>query len=200
MRKIGALGERFLPDLLRLRMLYIQEISLKKLFCALLLAASLPCMAANGAAANATANSTAAVKIGYVQIDRLMQSPASLAVGEKLQKDFTPRTNELKRLKKQLDDKEAALDKDMLTLTEPLRQTRSKEISELRLEYQQRQRELAEDFELRKREERARLQDRINKAVAAVSQAEGYDLIFYGNAAYAGPKADITEKVIQAIK
>ena len=169
---------------------------MKKLFCALLLLVSLPCFAGK----SATANTAASPKIGYVQIDRIMQSPASMEVGEKLKKEFTPRNNELKRLKKQLDDKEAALDKDMLTLSEPVRESRSKEISELRLDFQQRQRELAEDFELRKREERAKLQDRINKAVTAVSVAEGYDLVLYGNAAYAGPKADITEKVIKAIK
>lgn len=169
---------------------------MKKLFCALLLTLSLPCFAAK----STPANSAASPRIGYVQIDRIMQSPASLDVGEKLQKEFTPRNNELKRLKKQLDDKEAALDKDMLTLSEPVREARSKEISEMRLDFQQRQRELAEDFELRKREERAKLQDRINKAVTAVSQAEGYDLVLYGNAAYAGPKADITDKVIKAIK
>ena len=169
---------------------------MKKLFFSLLLAISLPCFAANGAA-TATA---AASKIGYVQIDKIMQSPASMAVGEKLQKEFTPRNSELQRLKKQLDDKEAALDKDMMTLPESTRETRSREISELRLDFQRQQRELAQDFELRKREERAKLQDRINKAVTAVSQAEGYDLVMYGNAAYAGPKADITDKVIKAIK
>ena len=168
---------------------------MKKLFCALLLAVSLPCLAAKS-----TTAPVAPPKIGYVQIDRIMQSPASMEVGEKLQKEFTPRNTELKRLKKQLDDKEAALDKDMLTLSEPVRESRSKEISELRLDFQQRQRELAEDFELRKREERAKLQDRINKAVTAVSVAEGYDLVLYGNAAYAGPKADITDKVVKAIK
>ena len=36
--------------------------------------------------------------------------------------------------------------------------------------------------------------------VDAVAVAEGYDLILYGNAAYAGKKADITDKVIKAIK
>ena len=120
--------------------------------------------------------------------------------GGVFKKEFVPRNTELQRLKKQLDDKEAALDKDMLTLTEPLRESRSREISELKLNFQQRQRELAEDFELRKRQERAKLQDRINKAVTTVSQAEGYDLVLYGNAAYAGPKADITDKVIKAVK
>lgn len=166
---------------------------MKKLFCLLMLVISLPVMAGAKAAAGAP-------KIGYVQIDKIMQSPISLEVGEKLKKEFVPRNAELQRLKKQLDDKEAALDKDMLTLTEPLRESRSREISELKLNFQQRQRELAEDFELRKRQERVKLQDRINKAVTAVSQAEGYDLVLYGNAAYAGPKADITDKVIKAVK
>ena len=45
-----------------------------------------------------------------------------------------------------------------------------------------------------------KLQDRINRAVTTISQAEGYDLVLYGNAAYAGAKADITEKVIKAVK
>lgn len=146
------------------------------------------------------ASSAAGLKVGYVQIDKIMQSPASLEVGERLKKEFTPRNTELQRLKKQVDDKEAALDKDMMTLSEAIREKRSREISELKLNFQQKQRELAEDFELRKREERAKLQDRINRAVTTVSQTEGYDLVLYGNAAYAGPKADITEKVIKAVK
>lgn len=164
---------------------------MKKLFCLLMLAISLPALAASNAAG---------LKVGYVHIDKIMQSPASLEVGERLQKEFVPRNAELQRLKKQLDDKEAALDKDMMTLSEAAREKRSREVSEMKLNFQQKQRELAEDFELRKREERAKLQNRINKAVTAVSQAEGYDLVLYGNAAYAGPQADITEKVIKAVK
>lgn len=164
---------------------------MKKLFCLLMLTISLPALAASSAAG---------LKVGYVQIDKIMQSPASLEVGERLKKEFTPRNTELQRLKKQVDDKEAALDKDMMTLSEAIREKRSREISELKLNFQQKQRELAEDFELRKREERAKLQDRINRAVTTVSQTEGYDLVLYGNAAYAGPKADITEKVIKAVK
>lgn len=165
---------------------------MKKLYCLLLLLIALPALAAPAA--------STAPKIGYVQLDMLMQSPASLEVGKKLQQEFSPRNTELQRLKKQIDDKEAAYDKEVVTMTPTVRDTRSKEISQLKLDFQQRQREIAEDFELRKREERAKLQDRINKAVAAVSQAEGYDLVVYGNAAYAGKKVDITDKVIKAIK
>ena len=45
---------------------------MKKLLCLLMLAISLPAMAASSAAG---------LKVGYVQIDKIMQSPASLEVG-----------------------------------------------------------------------------------------------------------------------
>lgn len=169
---------------------------MKKLFFIMLLLSSLPCLAAKTAAAP----DTGSIKVGYVQLEKLMQSPASLEVGKKLQKEFTPRNAELQRMKKQIEDKEAALDKDLMTLSEAARQTRSKEISDLKLDFQRDQRELAEDFEIRKREEKAKLQDRINQAVATISKAEGYDLVLYGIAAYAGTKIDITDKVIKALK
>lgn len=193
MRRMEMAGKRILRDLIRLRLAVEtrRRGSLKKLLCLLMLVISLPAMAASSAAG---------LKVGYVQIDKIMQSPASLEVGERLKKEFTPRNAELQRQKKLLDDKEAALDKDLMTLSEASREKRSREISEMKLNFQQKQRELAEDFELRKREERAKLQDRINRAVTTISQAEGYDLVLYGNAAYAGAKADITEKVIKAVK
>ena len=145
-------------------------------------------------------HAAAETKIGYVQIQNIMQSPASLEVGKKLQTEFSARNAELNRLKKQVDDKAAALDKNALTLSETDRRAKNQEISNQRIDLQRKERELAEDFEMRKNEEKAKLQDRVNKAVNAVAVAEGYDLVLYGNAAYAGKKADITDKVIKAIK
>ena len=145
-------------------------------------------------------NAMAETKIGYVQIQNIMQSPASLEVGKKLQKEFSTRSAELNRQKKLVEDKAAALDKDSLTMSEADRRAKSQDISNQRLDLQRKERELAEDFEMRKSEEKAKLQDRVNKAVNAVAVAEGYDLVLYGNAAYAGKKADITDKVIKAIK
>lgn len=145
-------------------------------------------------------NAAAETKIGYVQINNIMQSPASLEIGKKLQNEFTTRNAELNRQKKLVEDKAAALEKNSLTMSEAERRTKNQEISNQRIDLQRKERELAEDFEMRKNEEKAKLQDRVNKAVNAVAAAEGYDLILYGNAAYAGKKADITDKVIKAIK
>jgi len=52
---------------------------------------------------------------------------------------------------------------------------------------------------LRKNEELASLQDRINAAVKTVSEADGYDLVVYGGVAYASKKIDITDKVLKLL-
>jgi outer membrane protein len=43
------------------------------------------------------------------------------------------------------------------------------------------------------------LQDRINKAVTAVAEAEGYDLVVYSGVAFASKKVDITDKVLKSL-
>lgn len=145
-------------------------------------------------------SAVADVKIGYVSVDKLMQSPQSLDSGKKLQKEFTPRNTDLQSYKKKIADKEAALEKDSATLSESAQRTRTQELNNLKIDFERKQRELHEDFEIRKKEEQSSLQNRINQAVNTVSVAEGYDLVLYGTGAYVGKKVDITDKVLKAIK
>lgn len=146
------------------------------------------CMVANFA--------EAATKIGYVEIQKIMQSPASLDAGAKLQKEFSSRQDELSRMARQIDDKETAMNKQLSTTSN----SDQKDLNDLKLDYARKQRELKEDFDMRKNEEQLKLQNRVNDAVNAISQAEGYDLVLYGNAAYFGKNVDITDKVIKALK
>ncbi len=147
-----------------------------------------------------TASAMAETKIGYVQVGKIMQSPQSLESGKKLQAEFAPRKNEIERLGKQLEDKEAALNKESSKLSEKDLRTKTQDLADLKLDYQRKARELSEDYNLRKNEELSKLQDRVNKTITAIAQAEGYDLIVYGNAAYAAKKIDITDKIIKALK
>lgn len=147
----------------------------------------------------AAMSAAAETKIGFVKIDQIMQSQPSLDVAKKLQTEFSPRNAESERLKKQIEDKQAALDKDAAKLSESESRDKYKQLSDMKVEYDRKQRELAEDFNQRKSEEMSNLQDRINKAVNAVCVAEGYDLVFYNGVAYAGKKVDITDKVIAAL-
>ena len=142
----------------------------------------------------------AELKVGYVQVDKILQeAPQTAESGKKLEREFSPRSLELDRTQKQIRDIEAALDKEGVTLTESERRNKERDASNLKIEFQRKQRELREDINLRKNEELSSLQDRINKAVQTVSESEGYDLVVYGGVAFASKKIDITDKVLKLL-
>jgi len=142
----------------------------------------------------------AELKVGYVQVDKILQeAPQTAESGKKLEREFSPRSLELDRMSKQIKDIETALDKEGLTLSETERRTKERDGQNLKIEFQRKQRELREDINLRKNEELGNLQDRVNKAVQSVSEAEGYDLVVYSGVAYASKKIDITDKVLKLL-
>ena len=142
----------------------------------------------------------AELKIGYVQVEKILQdAPQTIESSKKLEKEFAPRSQELEKMQKQIRDLETALDKDSLTMSETDRKNKERDVSNIKIEFQRKQRELREDVTLRKNEELAALQDRINKAVTSVSETEGFDLVVYSGVAYASKKIDITDKVLKSL-
>ncbi|GBG13109.1 outer membrane protein [Novimethylophilus kurashikiensis] len=124
------------------------------------------------------------MKVGFVNVDRLLKNaPQTAEVGKKLEKEFSPRAAELDRLKKQISDQETA----------------GKDASSLRLDFERKQRELNEDINIRKSEELATLQDRINKTINTIAESEGYDLVVYSGIVYANKRTDITDKVLKSL-
>ncbi|WP_240031970.1 OmpH family outer membrane protein [Pseudomethylobacillus aquaticus] len=146
------------------------------------------------------AQAYAATKIGYIQLVKIMQSPQADESGKLLLKEFSGRQAALEKLKKEIDAKEAALTKESAKLAKADFDKRTEALNNQKVDYNRKQRELAEDFELRKEQERNKLQDRVNKAVESIAKAEGYDLVLYGTAAYVGKKGvDITDKALKAL-
>jgi outer membrane protein len=144
--------------------------------------------------------SAAELKIGYVQVDKILQdAPQTAESGKKLEREFSPRSLELDKMQKQINDIQASLDKEGVTMSENDRRSKERDVSNMKLEFQRKQRELREDINLRKNEELSSLQDRINKAVQTVSETDGYDLVVYGGVAYASKKIDITDKVLKLL-
>jgi outer membrane protein len=140
------------------------------------------------------------LKVGYVQVDKILQeAPQTAESGKKLEREFSPRSQELDRMAKQIKELETALDKDGLTITEAERRNKERDVQNIKIEFQRKQRELREDINLRKNEELGSLQDRINKAVQSVAKAENYDLVMYSGVAYAADKIDITDKVLKLL-
>lgn len=144
-------------------------------------------------------NASAELKVGYIEMSQVLQSPQAQDIGKKLQAEFASRATQLDQSKKSLADKQAALEKDSKKLSEAELRTRSKQISDLGIELDRKQRELSEDVNIRKTEEMKKFQDQVNKAVNVIAQAEGYDLIVYNSVAYVSKKINVTDKVIAGI-
>lgn len=144
--------------------------------------------------------SQAGTKVGYVQMKLIMQSQQSLDVGKKLMAEFKPRNAELEKYKKQITDKEAALEKDAPNLSQREYSTKRQEIDAQKIDLDRKKNRQHDDFQIRKQEELNNFQNNVNGAVASLGQSEGYDLILYNTGGYIGPRVDVTDKVLKLLK
>lgn len=144
--------------------------------------------------------SLAGSKVGYVQMKVIMQSQQSIDVGKKLMAEFKPRNAELEKFRKQIQEKEAALEKEAPSLSQRDFVAKRQEIEYLKIDFDRKKNRQHEDFEMRKHEELNNFQNNINAAVTSLGQNEGYDLILYNTGGYIGPKVDVTDKVLKLVK
>ena len=158
-----------------------------------LAAATLVALACGAAAA-------ADYKIGFVNTERLFReaTPAKRAQ-QKLEKEFAQRDAELGKLTRQVRDLQASLDKDGATMPEAERRNKERDLANLSRDLQRAQREFREDLNLRKNEELQSVQERANKVIQQIAEAEKFDLILQDPVVFASQRIDITEKVIKAL-
>lgn len=138
-------------------------------------------------------------KIGFVNTDRIFReaSPAQKAQ-KKLEKEFASREQELQKMAKQARDMQAHLEKDGVTMSDADRRNKERDLANLNRDFQRAQREFREDLNLRRNEELASVQDRANKVIQGIAEAEKFDLILQ-EAVYFSPRIDITDKVLRAL-
>jgi len=141
----------------------------------------------------------AELKIGFIDADRINREsvPAERAT-KKLEKEFAPREQDLRRSEQQIKSLQGQLEKDGLTMSESDRRAKEQELGRQTREYQRLQREFREDLNLRRNEELAALFERANKVIKQIAESEKFDLILQ-EAVYRSPRVDITEKVLKAL-
>lgn len=136
-------------------------------------------------------------KVGIVDTERVLrESVPAMKAEKKIEKEFSGRDQEIKKLIKQAKELQTLLEKEDGKLTEAEHRNKERELSAMNLELQRLQREFREDLNLRKNEELTIVLDLANKSIQAIAEAEKYDLILQ-EAVYRNPKIDITDKVIQ---
>jgi outer membrane protein len=139
------------------------------------------------------------LKIGYVNSERVLRdaTPAKAAQA-KLEAEFGKRERELADVGNKLKAAADKLEKDAPTLAESERSRRQRELVEQDRDLQRKRREFQEDLNQRKNEELSSVVERANRVIKQIFEQEKYDLILQ-EVIFAGPRVDITEKVIKAL-
>jgi outer membrane protein len=139
------------------------------------------------------------LKIGYVNSERVLREAApAKAAQAKLEAEFGKREGELKDLGSRLSAAAAKLDKEGPTLPDSERGRRQRDLADQDRDFQRKRRELQEDLAQRKNEELAAVVERANKVIRQIFEQEKYDIILQ-EVIFAGPRVDITKKVIDAL-
>jgi outer membrane protein len=139
------------------------------------------------------------LKIGYVNSERVLRdSQPAKAAQAKLETEFGRRDRELNEVTTRLKAAGDKLDKDFPTLSETERNRRQRELVEQDRDLQRKRREFQEDLNQRKNEEYATVVERANRVIRQIFETEKFDLILQ-EAVFAGPRVDITDKVIRAL-
>ncbi len=139
------------------------------------------------------------LKIGYVNSDRVLRDAApAKAAQARLEQEFSRREKELADMAAKLKAASDKLEKDGPTLSESERARRQREVVEQQREFERKRREFQEDLAQRKNEELAAVVERANRVIKQIFEQEKFDLIVQ-EAVFAGPRVDITDKVIKAL-
>jgi outer membrane protein len=140
------------------------------------------------------------LKIGYVNAARVIEeAPQGVAALKKLEAEFGQRDQELVALQNRIRQGEEELVKNTPPLKENDRRAREREILTLKRELKRATQEFREDYNQRRNEELASLQQIVRKTILDIAKQDKYDLVVHEGALYASDSIDITEKVLKKL-
>jgi outer membrane protein len=149
----------------------------------------------------AIAQTTAATKIGYVDMKRLLDNAPQVVAGrEKLSKEFQPRDASLKADEKRLDELRERQQKEGATVATTDADTQKREIDALDRSIKRNREAMRNDLKSRSDQELDKSWREINDAVVAFAREQGYDIIVPSPVVYASARVDITDQVLDRLR
>ena len=137
------------------------------------------------------------LKVGYVNTVRVIEeAPQGVAALKKLETEFGQRDKELVALQNKIRQLDDELQKGLSTTD---RRAREREILTLKRELKRATQEFREDYNQRRNEELAVLQQVVRKAILEIAKQEKYDLVLHEGTVYASESIDITDKVLKRL-
>jgi outer membrane protein len=145
-------------------------------------------------------SSAAELKIGYVNTVKVIEeAPQGEAALKKLETEFGPRDKKIVEMQNRVKDLEQDMEKNALVMKEPDRRAKEYEVATLKRDLRRSTQEFREDYNLRRNEELAALQKIVQKTIVEIAKQEGYDLVLHEGVIHAGPKVDITDKILKKL-
>lgn len=142
----------------------------------------------------------AELKIGYVNTVKVIEeAPQGESALKKLETEFGPRDKKIVEMQNRVKDLEQDMEKNGLVMKEPDRRAKEYEIATLKRDLRRSTQEFREDYNLRRNEELAALQKIVQKTIVEIAKQEGYDLVLHEGVIHAGPKVDITDKILKKL-
>ena len=106
------------------------------------------------------------IKIGVVNTEKILrESVPGIQAQKKIEQEFMPRDEDIKKMAIQAKSLQDKLEKDSTPLTETERRNLERILANLSREYQRAQRQMREDLSVRQNEEYSLILERTNKAI-----------------------------------
>ncbi|MEE4185923.1 MAG: OmpH family outer membrane protein [Gammaproteobacteria bacterium] len=149
----------------------------------------------------AAAQATDGLKIGVVNVGRLLQeSPQIVAARERIQDEFAPRQREIVAMQTALEAKAAEVQKNMEVMGAEERENAQRDLRNDERSLVRAQNEFREDLDLRNNESLGAIQNEVLGEIRAFGENSDFDLIMVDGIVYASGRVDITQQVLDRLK
>lgn len=140
------------------------------------------------------------LKLGVVNPGRVLEKiPHTQEARERIEREFSSRTREIKGQQQELQKLEEKFQRDGAIMGQSERDRLEREVVTLKRSLKRDIDELREDRSLRENQELSELQTRIVEVIQAIGKEGRYDLIFVDGVIYADKGVDITDKVVSRL-
>ena len=145
--------------------------------------------------------SSAETKIGFVNLVKLIEeAPQGASATKKIEAEFSPRDNAIRKKQKKIQKLESELEKNALVMKASELSSKEAEITKLKRSIKREADEFREDYNLRRNEELKVLQKVVREAINEVGKENKFDLIMAEGVLFASKKANITELVLKKLR
>lgn len=142
-----------------------------------------------------------ATSVAFVNTQKIVQeAPQAEAVRNQLEKEFSKRGEQLNKEKDAIEamQKRASRDAAVMSATEQRKLERELE-AKIR-DFKASQEAFAEDVNIRRQEELAKMQRSMAQVVIEVAKKNNFDIVLESGVVYAAPASDMTDAVIEELK